>query len=277
MSGELLFNRVVEVNVADTTLLGYDAEFEVVRTLEAEPNTCKVKVYNLPEDLRSACQKADARMFLKIGYKKTSGQVFLGDVRYAPSSVIGADWVTIIEAGDSEKAYRESQISLSWAKGKPIKKVVSEIMDSFGDVLPGNFDKTIGKSLQEQFPRGGALNGTSIRVLDELVRGYGFRVSMQDGAFQFVDATGANQKTVVKLSPESGLVNEPELGEKDKKTGKAKGKVRSLIQPSIVPGSVIDIEGTSTIKGRFVVQKVTHTGNNGFGTPFYTDMEILTK
>ncbi len=277
MSDELLFGRVVKVVIADQELIDYDVEFEVVRTLEPEPNTAKIKVYNLPAELQAKAQKADARCSVTVGYAKKSGQVFIGDVRYAPSAVIGADWVTIIEAGDGEKDYRETAVALTWSKGKKIADVIKEILGEFSNVLPGDFEKTAKAKIKEQLPRGGALSGNAMRVLDELVRGYGFRVSIQDGKFQFVDATGANQRTAVKLSSDTGLVNEPELGEKDKKTGKAKGKVRALMQPSVVPGSVIDIEGTSTIKGQFIVQKVTHTGNNGFGTPFYTDMEILTK
>lgn len=277
MSDELLFNRVVKINVADNLLEGYDCEFEVVRTLEPEPNIAKIKVYNLSSDLQAAVQKAEARVSVTVGYPRTSGQIFIGDVRYAPSAVVGSDWVTIIEAGDGEKDYKDTQVALTWSKGKPVKKVIEEILDSFEDLLPGDFAKTAKLAIKEQLPRGGALSGNAVRVLDELVRGYGFRFSIQDGQFQFVDATGQNQKTAVLLTPDTGLVNEPELGEKDKKTGKAKGKVKALMQPSVIPGSVIDVQGTSTIKGQFIVQKVTHEGNNGFGTPFYSNMEILTK
>jgi len=274
---ELLFNRVVKVNVAGNLLADYDCEFEVVRTLEPEPNVAKVKIYNLSKDLRAAVQKADAKVSITVGYKRTAGQVFVGDVRYAPSAVVGADWVTIVEAGDGEKDYKDSQVALTWSKGKPVSKVIEEILNGFDTLLPGDFAKTEKAQIKEQMPRGGALNGNAVRVLDELVRGYGFRFSIQDGQFQFVDATGQNQKQAVVLSPDTGLVGEPELGEKDKKSGKAKGKVRALMQPSVIPGSVIDVQGTSTIRGQFIVQKVTHTGNNGFATPFYTDMEILTK
>lgn len=274
---ELLFDRVVKVNVANNLLEDYDVEFDVVRTLEPEPNIAKIKVYNLPKELQAAVQKAEASVSITVGYKRTAGQVFVGDVRYAPSAVIGSDWVTIIEAGDGEKDYKNAQVALTWAKGKQVSKVIEEILDSFDTVLPGDFAKTAKAKLKEQFPRGGALSGNAVRVLDELVRGYGFRFSIQDGAFQFVDATGQNQKTAVTLSPDTGLIGEPELGEKDKKTGKARGKVKALMQPTVVPGSVIDVQGTSTIKGQFIVQKVTHEGNNGFNTPFYTNMEILTK
>ena len=278
---ELLFERVVKVNIADNLLEDYDCEFEVVRTLEPEPNTAKIKVYNLPDELRAACQgsseKEKAAVSVTVGYKRTAGQVFVGDVRYAPSAVVGADWVTIIEAGDGEKDYKNAQVALTWSKGKQVSKVVEEILDTFDNLLPGDFAKTVKAKLKEQFPRGGALSGNAVRVMDELVRGYGFRFSVQDGSFQFVDATGQNQKTAVVLSPDSGLIGEVELGEKDKKTGKAKGKVKSLLQPSIIPGSVIDVKGTSTIKGQFIVQKVTHEGNNGFNTPFSSNMEIPTK
>lgn len=278
---ELLFDRVVKVNIANNLLEDYDCEFEVVRTLEPQPNTAKIKVYNLPDELRAACQssseKEKAAVSVTVGYKRTAGQVFVGDVRYAPSAVVGADWVTIIEAGDGEKDYKDAQVALTWSKGKQVSKVVEEILDNFDNVLPGDFAKTVKAKLKEQYPRGGALSGNAVRVLDEIVRGYGFRFSIQDGAFQFVDATGANQKTAIVLSPDSGLIGEPELGEKDKKTGKAKGKVKALMQPSVIPGSVIDVRGTSSIKGQFIVQKVTHEGNNGFNTPFYTHMEILTK
>ncbi len=277
MSSELLFDRVVKVNVADNLLETYDVEFEVTRTLEPEPNVAKIKVYNLPKDLQAAVQKAEASVSVTVGYKRTAGQVFVGDVRYAPSAVVGADWVTIIEAGDGEKDYKSAQVALTWAKGKQVSKVIEEILDSFDTLLPGDFAKTAKAKLKEQLPRGGALSGNAVRVLDELVRGYGFRFSIQDGAFQFVDATGQNQKTAVVLSPDSGLIGEPELGEKDKKTGKARGKVKALMQPSVLPGSVIDVQGTSSIKGQFIVQKVVHEGNNGFNTPFYTNMEILTK
>lgn len=274
---EPLFDRVVTLAIAGNELDGYDVEFEVEKTLEAQPNKAKIKVFNLPEEIRVAAQQAHAQVNLKAGYRRTAGQIFQGDIRYSASAVVGADWVTVIEAGDGEKAYREATVSLTWAKGKPLKNIVQEIVGTFDGLLPGDFEKTIGTKLKEQFPRGGALNGNSMRVLDELLRGYGFRVSIQDGKFQFVDASGENQRVAVVLTPDTGLINEPELGEKDKNTGKAKGKVKCLLQPTIVPGSVIDVEGTSTIKGRFVAQKVVHTGNNGYAQPFYTDVEVLTK
>jgi hypothetical protein len=272
---ELLFGRVVTLNIDGDELEGYDIDFDVERTLEPEPNKARIKVYNLEENIRTRAQVADARVALKVGYERTSGQIFLGDIRYVSSALVGPDWVTTIEAGDGEKAYRESTVALTWAPGKKIGQVVKEILETFDGVASGDFEKTFQKAVKEQFPRGGALSGQSVRVLDELVRGYGYRVSIQDGQFQFVDATGQNQRTAVKLTPDTGLIGEPELGEKDKKTGKRRGKVRTLIQPSILPGSVIQVAGSSSVKGQFVVQKVTHSGSN-WQDAFYTDLEVLT-
>lgn len=273
---EQLFDRVVKLTIADNELEGFDCDFEVVRTTEPEPNKCKLKIFNLPEDIRVAAQKADAKLTIKAGYKNTAGQIFNGDIRYAPSAVIGADWVTTIEAGDGEKAYRETDVELTWSKGKNVSSLVDDIVKKFDGILPGNLSKVIKAKLNEQLPRGGGMSGQAMKLLNQLLQGYGYAVSIQDGKFQFLDSTGENQTTAVKLTPDSGLVNEPELGEKDKKTGKAKGKLRSLLQPSIIPGSVVDVEGTSSIKGRFVVQKVTHTGSN-YSAPFYTDMEVFVK
>jgi hypothetical protein len=272
---ELLYGRVVTVNVENTELKGFDCDFEVARTLEPTPNKAKVKLFNLPVELQAAAQKADGRILIHAGYIKTAAQIFLGDIRYSSTVIAGPDIVTTIEAGDGEKAYRDAVISLTWAKGKPITKIVEEIIDTFEGVQPGDFARTFKAKVKEQFPHGGALSGNSARVLDELVRGYGYRFSIQDGQFQFVDATGANQKTAVVLTPSTGLVGTIEIGEKDKKTGKSKVKIKSLLQPKIIPGSVIDVDDGAT-KGRFVAKSVTHEGSN-YGLSFYTNIESETK
>jgi len=275
-----LFDRVCIVNVDGSELINFDVDGEVVLTTETTPNKAKIKIYNLDKDLQAAVRKKDARVALTLGYQNADfAEVFLGDIRYAPSGLVGSDWVTVLEAGDAERAIQQSQAGITWAKGKDVSKVVEELLQTFEDVDMGDFQQTFKSKMMEQFPNGGAFSGNSMRVLDEILRGYGWSVSVQKRKFQFIQlSTGKNTEIVQSLDPSTGLIDEPDVGEPDKKTGKAKAKITSLLMPKIIPGCQVHVTGTTDglRDGDYTVQKVTHQFSNWQPKPFYTVMEATT-
>jgi hypothetical protein len=273
----LQFGRVVEVQVDTIKIGGLDASFRVVKTLKKEPNTCELTIYNLNDDHRDQLAQLEAPIVeISAGYKGIEtlstaaiaavdnllgggadagragvGLIFRGDVRDVSSSKDGVDWVTTLESGDGEKSTRFARINKSFRAGTSLDTVMSEVGKSMGVGL-GNLIKKAreGKLLQagNEFLNGVTVSGNSSKEFDRLVKSAGQEWSIQDGALQLLDIGQSLADISVVLTPNTGLVGSPTIG------NDGVVRIKALLNSDIVPGRQLEVRSR-------------------FDNPFYVDIE----
>jgi hypothetical protein len=268
-----LFDRRVSVQVDTLLVEGLRIAFKVERSISKEPNKAEIQVYNLSEDSRRRTQKKDAALVLQAGYPETIGQLFSGNVKTVSHVRNGADWLSKFVSADGETQFRTARIAESFGPGVKPDQIVRKLVDALQlkagnalkEIANGNFAKGIS-----EFTNGKVLHGNAAKELDTFLNSLGLTYSIQDGALQVLRYGQATAAPAVVLNASTGLIGSPEFGE----TGKDKHtilKIKSLLQPELVPGRRIKLE-SETKECIARVDKVTHTGDT-HGPAWYSDLE----
>lgn len=249
---------------------GLRTTFKVKKSLKKEPNTVEVTVTNLTKDSRSYVEAKGARMLLKAGYENTAAQVFTGDIRFAESYRDGTEWTTRIYAGDGERAIKFAKLAESFKAGTKKRNVFQKLVEKM-EVDPSEALKKLGSTMTGEFTHGYSTRGSARREMDRLLSPLGYEWSIQDGALRVLAPNESVKNEVLELTPDSGLIGSPSYGTGEKKEDRAVLKARCLLQPSIRPGSVVNLV-SSRLSGVFRVESVEHTGDSA-GGDWYSDIE----
>lgn len=248
--------------------------FEITKTLEAEPNNATITIYNLAESSRAELQRKPLRVRLDAGYDGNLARLFDGDARYVAPPTFGvADVVTKIEAGEGERAFRNARLTRSYPKGVDARQVVKDLAGSMGLRAPSSVDDAL--ALRGQFTGGAAIDGPSERSMTAVLAKHGYGWSVQDGQLQVLGKGAARADVAHLVEQSTGLVGSPEFGieQADDGSEKSQLKFRTLLYPSIVPGSRVLVRSRG-VDGVFIAQRVRHTGDT-HGAPWFTDVEAI--
>lgn len=283
--GERLYNRAARLTLLRPAPTGFfdtlpnaviierlRMAYDVSKTLEAEPNTAIITVYNLAESTRASLQRKPLRVRLAVGYDGNLAQIFDGDARYVTTTYSGADAITKIECGDGERAFRAATLSRSYPKGVDARTVVRDLAGSMGLTVPTTVADALATS---QYSGGKTISGPSEKQMGQVLAKHGYGYSIQDGKLQIL-ATGAARTDVAHVIDEStGLVGSPEFGLEQGEGGtkRAQLKLRTLVYPAIVPGSRLAVTSRA-VQGQFKADKVKHTGDT-HAQPWYTEIEAV--
>ena len=259
---------------------GLDCSFEIEKSLEREPNTLSLKIWNLSPTHRRAIEGTrDLAVRVEGGYVDSTTILFDGDVRLAQNRrggrgivVQGRDVVDVvseIEAEDGGRAYREATVQQAFTADTPVASVLRAAISALG-IGEGNLrdigDVTIGDL--RGYTLGTVLSGLAHRELDRIVRSCGLTWSIQSGVLQ-LRGSGALRTTAVLLSPGSGLVGSPSRD--------AEGYVSavSLLNGGLYPGRPVVLESRD-VSGSFAVHKVRHTGDTA-GPSWYSEATLAER
>jgi len=95
--------------------------------------------------------------------------------------------------------------------------------------------------------------------MDRVCASYGLEWSVQDGALQILErGTAIDGKTVVKLTPETGLKGSPSVD------SKGVLQFECLLNPLLKPGCVVVVE-SMFVRGGFRLTDVKHEGDTSGG------------
>jgi len=273
-----LWQRAWSVTVDTIKTDQLRVEFTVKKTLTANPNTCDLKLYNLSETTRAQIQRKRVPVILVAGYQTTSEIIFSGTARTVDHVREGANWVTHIQCGDGEMAFTDSLSTISQAPGVTVQDQLARII---GDMNINTRDAVAairsGKLLFA-FPRlqqGYTAQGKTVRLLDAALRPHGIHWSIQNMTLQLLQGSAPTSDTAVLLSPASGLIGSPDHGAPQKDGAPTYIKLKSLLQPSIRPGRVLQLR-TQAFNGDYVTQKVEHKGDS-HGQEWITEIECLPR
>lgn len=266
-----LFNRAVRIVAGSLLIEGLRVQFKIKKTSRKEPNTAEVTIFNLSEQSRAGLKRG-AKLIVEAGYSTSISQLFSGDARLVDHAHEGPSWLTKIQCGDGERAYRYAVVNESFIPGTSVADVFARVADSTGlDVADAV--RTVRATIKEQFTQGYTAFGRGSLEIDRLLKGRGIEWSIQDGRLQVLLDDTATRDSAVLLSPDTGLVGSPEHGSPETKKKPQVLKVKSLLQPSLRPGRRVRVE-SEAITGDFRVLTVTHQGDT-HGGDFYSECECV--
>lgn len=237
--------------------------FRIEKSNKPTANSAIIEVYNLSEKSRNALQQENVIIVLEAGYIGTRRGVFQGDLTKVEHRKDGADRITVIEAGDAQKDLQESFISKSYVSGTQISTVISDVIGTFKNV---SFSQNIASVISgvKELATGGSFEGSSVKVLNELLSTYGLSFSVQDGEL-IVEGNSALDDTEIQVvSPATGLINSPA------KTDKGIS-FNVLLEPRIRPTSFAQVQSES-VSGLYRATSIIHEGDN-FERQWYTSVE----
>lgn len=239
------------------------ADFQAEKHLGKEPNTCRISVTNLAETTRVALQGKPLYVRLEAGYEGQVQRLFEGDLRWSQSVREGADWVTSLELGDGERAYRHARVPpRSYRAGVDVRTALTETARAMGLTLPAEAAGL--RELSKQFTGGLTLSGVAADEMQRLLAPFGLVWSVQDGRLQILSASGTRADEALVISQDTGLIGSPEYGAPANAKDKPVLSLRTLLYPSVTPGGKILVQARA-VRGVFKVQRVTHVGDTHGG------------
>jgi hypothetical protein len=269
-----LFDRFIEVTVTKDGKNGLQfgnlrISFEATKSSGSNPNTGKVKIYNLNDNSVGIIEEENQKLVLEVGYRglavvdKTTGKVkkiptkeivLVGDILHVETIVNGSDRITVIEVGDGEKSLTQNTLDKSFPAGVTKKQIIDELVGSL-DLVKGAIQEVTDKV----FNKGYSATGKSKDQLDTILDSEGLEMSVQDGEVQIINKDGSTNEPPVLLSPQNGL-----LGTPARKKGKDGVNFKSLLNPLLRPGRKVSIE-SRTVSGIFVIKKCVYLGDSNEG------------
>ncbi|MEM9407167.1 MAG: hypothetical protein AAGA81_14105 [Acidobacteriota bacterium] len=231
-----------------------------------------MRLWNLTRSRQAEIEQAPtAQVIVDAGYRNDRGAetIYRGELFRARSrraepnittELSGVDAITVVEARDGGRGFRQARIEQSFGAGVSVNTVLRACAAALG-VGIGNLDQVTGVELEAGgniYPEGVVLSGPVSRELTRVLRGLGLRWSVQHGALQLLRGGELLQTEAIRLTPSTSLIGTPEVG--------ARGVVRvvSLLTPDLWPGRAIVLE-SRRVNGRYRARKVTYTGDSHGG------------
>lgn len=271
-----LFDRKIEVSIGESGKTGFlyrdlRIGFKVEKSLSDKPNKATVKIYNLAINNRSQVEKTNNAVVIKAGYGQEIDNIFSGDVSKAFTEQDKTDFITTIESGDGEIAYKTSVIEKSYSKGTDLKSVFSDLINQTGLQI-GDISGVVNEKLLSGLSLSGSVRD-QISILSERQNS---EWSIQDGAVQIISKGTATKESAILISATTGMIGIPKKRFEKDTSGKDKElgiEVTSLLNGKIKPGRLIRVE-SKLISGDFKVQKVIHEGDN-YAQEYYSKIEAV--
>lgn len=233
-------------------------QFQVRRGDWQTPNSADVRIFNVSAATASALTNGIAngefqRLVLSAGYPGNIAQIFDGTITQVRVGRLDQkDSYVDLTAQDGDEAYNYSTIAQCWAAGQLSPKTAVEtliaIMGGSGSSYTGSQSPTqpisggYGTNGEIEFSgntnvRGRVMFGMARDEWREFARNNNLVWSIQDGQLTLIPETSYIPGQTTVLSPSTGLIGVPEQTPNGV-------KVRTLLNPLIKIGTLVQIQGT---------------------------------
>lgn len=267
-----LFGRAVRVIIDGLLIEDLRVQLKVKKTSKKEPNECHLTIWNLSPESRKALSSKGAKVIVEAGYVGSIARIFSGNARSVDHLHDGPNWLTKVQCGDGETAYRYALVTESFKPGTAVADVFAKAAQATGlDVTDAV--NTVRVRVSDQFTQGYTAHGRAALEVDRLLKGRGLEHSIQNGKLQVLPTGTATREQAVLLSPDTGLIGSPEHGTAERKTKAQALKAKSLLQPDLAPGRKCRIE-SEAITGDFRIETVEHKGDTA-GGEWYSEIECF--
>lgn len=225
--------------------------FDVTKTTnnKDKQNSAIVEIYNLSRDKQKWLEQDYIGVVLSAGYfDTTTKRLFAGQATQVTTRKSGTDIITQIQIGSSYKELNHKTLSKLVAPGETIRDVIDEITKE----IPG-ISRTVfnGVNINSQVIDGYPLSGTVRQQLDEISKANSIDYHIDDGVLYVYDSNGTSTDdltTAFVISKDTGMIEltyavtgDTRKSKKDKKK-KPRVQVKTLLNPEIIPGSIVKIE-----------------------------------
>lgn len=268
-----LFDRSYRLQVHDLLITELHVTFDVKRSLSPKvANSAEVSVFNLGTSNRKKLQ-AQQNVFvsLEAGYGGANSLLFRGDLREAWSHREGTDWVTEVSSASAVVNRKKQRVNTAFPAGTSVRTILEHCAQAL-QVGLGNTSKAAANAKlwnvsPPAFTTGYVASGDAVSQLDRVCRSCGLEWSIQDGQLQLLERGKALQEQGIILTPDSGLLESPELG----KGGVVRCK--SLMIPGLYPGRRVELR-TRHVQGVYRIETTHHRGGFGEGDAWGCDCEL---
>lgn len=258
--------------------------FDVTKTTnnKDKQNQATIEIYNLSRDKQKWLEQPYIGVVLSAGFlDTTSKRLFAGQATYVTTRKSGTDTITQIQLGDSYVELNQKTVSKLVAPGKTIKDVIDEIAKEIPGVSRTVFN---GLNIKSQVIDGYPLSGTVRQQLDEIARAHQIDYHIDDGVLYAYDSAGTSTDdlaTAFVIAKDTGMIERPYAtsGDTRKVQGDKKKKprvqVKTLLNPEIIPGSIVKIEDEN-FNGYYKVVEIRTYGEYR-GSDWYTELLLEVK
>jgi len=293
MSSEL-FNRLVEVNVNGPLVLfmasnrdnpSFEIEFDITRSLDDDPNTATVTLYNLDGVDAGALaaigsdSEAQAKHIIEInaGYMGQDMEdpdplpnlLFRGVVGRAITRLEDNTYITEIEAtdGDVQKKQKpankkkEKVKRRSYGNNARAETIARELLEELG--INGSIDSV--KQRKKVYKKGYIAQGHAYEAFKKLLDSLNLEFSIQNGEAQILEV-GGNTGIEQPVDYKTGLIGNTIRRD----TGVV--ECSTLILPNIVPGALISL-GLNSLSDPMERALAVFTGSSLSGEPTFAIKE----
>ncbi len=221
------------------------------------PNSADIRVYNVSDATAKRARDwvEGGEVLLQAGYDGNFGTIFRGtiiQVRVGKESA--TDSYIDITAGDGDRGYTAAVVNKSLAAGSVIKDHIAASLEAMGPY--GITRGWMPDDLPEKpLPRGKVMFGMARSFLEDATRGADADWTIHNGELTVIANQAYLPGEVVVLTSATGLVGMPEQ-QIDGIT------IRSLLNPAIVAGRVVQINNKSVQEYRLAID-VAGIARNG--------------
>ena len=226
--------------------------FEIRKTSNSKPNTCKIIITNLAERTRNLLNKKPVHIRLNAGQDGSESRIFIGDMIHSESLLNGVEWETTIQVGDGNRAHRYARVNKSYEAGVTDQTVLNDLVKSLG--LKTTV-KIRGSSLS-----GYSVSGQARNHLTTLLRKHSLDWSIQGGQLQILSDKGLRKNQAIVVSVESGMKGSPENGSPTKKKKTPVLVVKSQLDVRAEPGFKMSLISVNH-NGLYKMGDVSHSAN----------------
>jgi hypothetical protein len=282
----MLFDRVYKLLIGQGNsgleITNLKIQFEIEKTAKKNPNTNKIRVWNLRKETRAQLEKPDTRCLLYAGYAEEAGPllIFQGGVTYAWTKFDGPDVVTEFEVGDGTQEIRDSMVSMGYGKGVKSGQILKDVSEKMGLplTLPSN-------APERSWINGLSYFGSARTLLDKVTKATNLEWSVQNGNLQVLEKGMVTTRQGVEIALDSGMVGYPEREREakaettsKKKSGAAQKqwdgwKVKTLLMPQLNPGDRVHLKSRA-VDGVFRIEELKHTGDN-WEADWQTELKLV--
>jgi hypothetical protein len=271
------FDRHYELIIGEPNLIGATGElnqsvkitgnnfrFSIKKTNDSTLNEMDLTVYNLSKETIAIFDKKDIRVELKVWYSTNPPvTLFAGEKTHCQTKRVVENIETNILASEGYLASREGRVQIAFPKLTNVEEIIKKVMQ---DGLGGSpvFSEGAKGLIKKVYDNGFSATGSAKVVLDKVCSSNGLTWDLGLNVFPINGNT--DRKAIVlypwhiKNSPEKVSQESRKLKE-DLNAPKETGlRVTTTLNPLLLAGDLVKLEGTFNSDGTYLIETVSHSG-----------------
>lgn len=269
--------------------------FNISKTISPEPNKAFIRIYNLSRESRNRILMRSNLVQLEVAYSDAPlSTLFFGDLRFVSHKKVKADWISELECGDGDPAWRDIRVNEFSGPNTQVSQVfrtMKEVYDRELRQIIGNvessvyagYDQVVSQISGEatsntnaapseasaSFLNGISLSGKFGRVMTNICNRAGLNFFINNQTIYIIQKNAILDMEPIVVSPTSGLIGRPVITESGGLSGS------TLILPGMIPGRGIVVESQELVENQdFKLTRINFDGDT-YDKGWYANFEAI--